>query len=123
VDWLWKQWANVVRVRNDGVPILGFTWYSLTDQTDWDVGLREKRDRPHPVGLFDLDRNLRPVGVAYKELIEQWRELLPVQSVCLQVPLVEPDQYDEPWARRRREHMRQIRRSMRANLAASEAQA
>ena len=26
VDWMWKQWANVLRVRNDGVPIVGFTW-------------------------------------------------------------------------------------------------
>jgi beta-glucosidase/6-phospho-beta-glucosidase/beta-galactosidase len=34
VDWLWKQWANVLRVRNNRVPIVGFTWYSLTDQTD-----------------------------------------------------------------------------------------
>ncbi|MBV9304778.1 MAG: family 1 glycosylhydrolase, partial [Acidobacteriaceae bacterium] len=31
VNWLWKQWANVLRVRNDGIPIVGFTWYSLTD--------------------------------------------------------------------------------------------
>jgi hypothetical protein len=23
VDWLWKEWANVLRVRNDGVPIVG----------------------------------------------------------------------------------------------------
>lgn len=34
VNWLWKQWANVLRVRNNGVPIVGFTWYSLTDQID-----------------------------------------------------------------------------------------
>jgi hypothetical protein len=40
VYWLWKEWANVLRVRNDGIPILGFTWYSLTDQTDWDTCLR-----------------------------------------------------------------------------------
>lgn len=26
VYWLWKQWANVLRVRNDGIPIVGFTW-------------------------------------------------------------------------------------------------
>lgn len=31
VQWLWKQWANVLRVRNSGVPTVGFTWYSLTD--------------------------------------------------------------------------------------------
>ncbi|MDP4822656.1 MAG: hypothetical protein NWR47_01785 [Aestuariivirgaceae bacterium] len=26
VHWLWKQWANVLRVRNNGIPIVGFTW-------------------------------------------------------------------------------------------------
>ena len=30
VNWLRKGWANVLRVRNSGVPIVGFTWYSLT---------------------------------------------------------------------------------------------
>ena len=33
--WLWKQWTNVLRMRRDGIPVLGFTWYSLTDQMDW----------------------------------------------------------------------------------------
>ncbi|MBX9815528.1 MAG: family 1 glycosylhydrolase [Sphingomonas sp.] len=90
VDWLWKQWANVLRVRNDGVPVVGFTWYSLTDQTDWDVALREKRGRVNAVGLYDLDRRIRPVGRAYKRLIEQWRDVLPTQSLCLTVPIVPP---------------------------------
>ena len=62
VNWLWKQWANVLRVRNDGVPILGFTWYSLTDQVDWDTALREQNGRVNPLGLYDLDRNIRSVG-------------------------------------------------------------
>lgn len=87
VNWLWKQWANVLRVRNDGVPTVGFTWYSLTDQTDWDTALREKNDRIHPVGLFDLNRQIRPVGKSYKRLIADWRDVLPTQSVCLTVPL------------------------------------
>jgi len=26
VFWLWKEWANVLRVRNSGTPIVGFTW-------------------------------------------------------------------------------------------------
>ena len=38
-DWLRKQWANLFRLRQDGVPIIGFTWYSLTDQMDWDSAL------------------------------------------------------------------------------------
>ncbi len=87
VNWLWKQWANVLRVRNDGVPTVGFTWYSLTDQMDWDTALREKNNRVHPVGLYDLNREIRAVGRCYKQLISAWRDVLPTQSVCLQVPL------------------------------------
>jgi beta-glucosidase/6-phospho-beta-glucosidase/beta-galactosidase len=76
VQWLWKQWANVLRVRNSGVPTVGFTWYSLTDQIDWDTALREDNGRVTPVGLYDLDRNIRPVGRAYKSLIKDWQYLL-----------------------------------------------
>src|SRR5215469_15913778 len=36
VRWLNKEWANVHRLKQDGVPIIGFTWYSLQDQVDWD---------------------------------------------------------------------------------------
>jgi beta-glucosidase/6-phospho-beta-glucosidase/beta-galactosidase len=109
VNWLWKQWANVLRVRNTGVPIVGFTWYSLTDQMDWDVALREENNRVTPVGLYDLDRNMRPVGRAYKQLISDWREVLPAQSVCLTVPIVMPCDYNEPAAQRQRERARHLR--------------
>jgi beta-glucosidase/6-phospho-beta-glucosidase/beta-galactosidase len=87
VYWLWKEWANVLRVRNDGVPIVGFTWYSITDQVDWDTALRENQGRANPLGLFDLHRNIRAVGRAYKKLIADWKEVLPTRSVCLRVPL------------------------------------
>jgi hypothetical protein len=98
VRWLWKEWANVLRVRNDGVPVVGFTWYSLTDQVDWGSALREDAGKVDPVGLYDLDRKIRPVGTAYKKLIQDWRDVLPTQSVCLQVPVVMPQEYDEYWA-------------------------
>jgi beta-glucosidase len=87
VTWLWKQWANVLRVRNDGVPVVGFTWYSLTDQVDWVHALRIRRGDVDPVGLFDLDRKIRRVGRAYQKLIADWRDVLPAQSLCLQVPV------------------------------------
>jgi beta-glucosidase/6-phospho-beta-glucosidase/beta-galactosidase len=92
VRWLRKQWANVLRVRNDGVPIVGFTWYSLTDQVDWDTALREPNGHVHAVGLCDLERRLRPVGHAYAELIQEWRDVLPTQSVVLSLPLASPSQ-------------------------------
>ena len=59
VNWLWKEWANVLRVRNIGIPIVGFTWYSITDQVDWDTALRENNGHVNPLGLYDLDRNIR----------------------------------------------------------------
>jgi beta-glucosidase len=102
VRWLWKEWANVLRVRNDGVPVIGFTWYSLTDQVDWSSALRKDAGVVDCVGLYDLDRNIRPVGSAYKKLISDWRDVLPTQSVCLQVPIVMPSEYEEYWAQRLR---------------------
>ncbi len=102
VNWLWKEWANVLRVRNDGVPIVGFTWYSLTDQVDWDSALRENNGHVNPLGLFDLDRRIRPVGQAYKQLICDWDSVLPTQSVCLRVPIVLPSDHDKEWALKER---------------------
>ena len=89
VQWLWKEWANVLRLRNVGIPTVGFTWYSLTDQVDWDTALRQQNGNVNPLGLFDLDRNIRNVGKAYKDLIRDWGEVLPASSVCLTVPLAE----------------------------------
>jgi beta-glucosidase len=70
--WLWKTWANIQRLRRDGIPVCGMTWYSLTDQVDWDTALREENGRVNPLGLADLNRDLRSVGRAYRKLIEQW---------------------------------------------------
>ncbi len=92
VNWLWKEWANVLLVRNKGIPIVGFTWYSLTDQVDWDSALRRMEGHVNPLGLYDLDRKIRPVGEAYRRIIQEWREVLPTQSVCLQVPIKLPSQ-------------------------------
>jgi beta-glucosidase/6-phospho-beta-glucosidase/beta-galactosidase len=67
--WLWRQWHNVQLIRQTGVPVVGFTWYSLTDQVDWDIALREPLGNVNPVGLFDLNRNPRTVGLAYQHLV------------------------------------------------------
>jgi hypothetical protein len=77
------------------VPIVGFTWYSLTDQVDWDVALRQNNQTVNPLGLYDLDRNIRPVGKAYKQLIKDWRQVLPTQSSCLIVPIALPNEFNE----------------------------
>jgi beta-glucosidase/6-phospho-beta-glucosidase/beta-galactosidase len=68
--WLWRQWHNVQLMRKSGVPMVGFTWYSLTDQIDWSIGLSKAVGLVYPVGLFDLNRDVRTVGLAYKQLID-----------------------------------------------------
>ena len=85
--WLWKEWANMMRLKADGVPIIGFTWYSLIDQVDWDIALREDNGRVNPLGLYDIHRQVRPVGAAYKKLVSQWREILPLESLCLDMSM------------------------------------
>jgi beta-glucosidase/6-phospho-beta-glucosidase/beta-galactosidase len=82
-QWLQKEWSNLHHLKLEGVPILGFTWYSLTDQVDWDTALREDNGRVNPLGLYDLDRKIRPVGESYKKLIQQWRDILPTESFSL----------------------------------------
>jgi hypothetical protein len=115
VNWLWKEWANVLRVRNSGVPTVGFTWYSLTDQIDWDTGLRENNGRVHPVGLYDLNRDIRPVGRSYKQLITDWGEVLPTQSICLSVPVMPPSEFDGARAERQRHEAGRLREFELAN--------
>ena len=106
----------MLRVRNDGVPTVGFTWYSLTDQVDWDTALREENGRVHPVGLYDLNREIRPVGISYRQLIADWGSVLPTQSVCLTVPVAPPSERGEP-ASTRQADARALRE---AELALSE---
>jgi len=72
--WLWRQWHNVQLLAKAGVPLVGFTWYSLTDQIDWSIAMSEPLGIVYPVGLFDLNRETRTVGLAYKQLIELYRE-------------------------------------------------
>jgi len=73
-DWLWRQWHNVQLIRQNGVPVVGFTWYSLQDQVDWNIGLTRSQGNVNPVGLFDLNRDPRPVAVAYRRLLEMYRD-------------------------------------------------
>jgi beta-glucosidase/6-phospho-beta-glucosidase/beta-galactosidase len=73
-NWLWRQWHNVQLIRQNGVPVVGFTWYSLQDQVDWNIGLAKALGNVFPVGLFDLNRDPRPVAQAYKYLIKLFKD-------------------------------------------------
>ena len=79
--WLWRQWHNVQLLAKAGVPLVGFTWYSLTDQIDWSIAIDEAIGLVYPVGLFDLNREPRTVGLAYKHLIDLYRQV-PAYAEC-----------------------------------------
>jgi len=63
--------------------MVGFTWYSLLHQVDWDSALRNNDGVINELGLYDLDRKIMPVGEAYKSLIENWKEILNEESYGL----------------------------------------
>lgn len=83
VRWLRDQWLNFIKLKEDGVPLVGFTWYSLVDQVDWNSALRKNDGHVDPLGLYDLNRNIRPVGEAYRHLIRHWKDILPMESRTL----------------------------------------
>ena len=73
--WLWKQWISILRMREDGMPVLGFTWYSLVDQVDWNIGLSEKLGVVNGCGLYNMARQPNPVALEYRALIEEFGSL------------------------------------------------
>jgi beta-glucosidase/6-phospho-beta-glucosidase/beta-galactosidase len=79
--WLWSIWSNVDTLRREGVPVLGLTWYSVIDQIDWDIQLREFRGKANPNGLYSLQREARPVATAFRRLTERYRDLPLLDSV------------------------------------------
>jgi beta-glucosidase/6-phospho-beta-glucosidase/beta-galactosidase len=72
-DWLWRQWHNVQLMRHSGVPVIGFTWYSLIDQVDWNIGLSRPLGNVNPVGLYDLNRDPRDAALTYRQLVKMFR--------------------------------------------------
>jgi beta-glucosidase/6-phospho-beta-glucosidase/beta-galactosidase len=78
-DWLWKTWHNLALLRSEGVPVIGYTWFSLQNQIDWDIRLQEVRGVEVGNGLFKLDRSPNPVAAAFRDLCTRYRDepLLP----------------------------------------------
>jgi beta-glucosidase len=79
IEWLWKEWMNLLRLREDGVPIIGFTWFGLVDMTDWDSALTRIRGNVNSVGLYTLGRKERKVAREYRRLVEEYAHL-PISS-------------------------------------------
>jgi beta-glucosidase/6-phospho-beta-glucosidase/beta-galactosidase len=72
VHWLLRTWHQARHLRNRGVPVIGYTWYSLTDQIDWDIQLREIRGKVNANGLVTLDRREREVARVFRQLARDY---------------------------------------------------
>ncbi len=79
LEWLWKEWMNLLRLRDDGVPIIGFTWFGLVDMKDWDSALTKQRGTVNKVGLYTLDRRPRLVAKEYRRMVQEY-SALPISS-------------------------------------------
>lgn len=60
-----------------------FGYYLITHQVDWDSALRNQSGNVNELRLFDPDRNIMPVGEAYKKLIPDWKYILNEESYGL----------------------------------------
>lgn len=69
VDWLLRQWTDVQRLRDEGVPIRGFIWYGFVNHVDWDSALTRNDGRENTCGLVSLERVPNATHEAYRQLI------------------------------------------------------
>ena len=68
--------------------------------------MREKNGHVDPLGLYDLDRRIRPVGEAYKKIVREWGGVLPTQSISLRVPIFSPSEQQAAYEHARHEQQR-----------------
>jgi hypothetical protein len=59
--WLDRTIDDIKQLREEGIPLLGFIWWPLLDQLDWDGAMTHRIGKIHEVGLFNLHR--QPDGV------------------------------------------------------------
>ena len=60
ITWLEKSVGDVRRLRAEGFPVIGYTWWPAIDHLDWDGALLHQTGHIHPVGIYRLER--RPNG-------------------------------------------------------------
>ena len=75
--WLEKSVGDVRRLRAEGFPVIGYTWWPAIDHLDWDGAMLHQTGHIHPVGLYRLER--RPNGTLERqpsELRDPYRALI-----------------------------------------------
>ena len=104
-EWLHFTARDIKRLREEGIPVIGYTWWPLVDHLDWDGALLHQIGKIHRVGIYSLERQptgeLRrvatPLADAYRKLVsngdqsagilksdpsidEQKRKAMPIQK-------------------------------------------
>lgn len=77
IAWLDRSVHDVRRLRAEGFPVIGYTWWPAIDHLDWDGALLHQTGHIHPVGIYRLTRERSgaltrsPTGLrdAYRRLI------------------------------------------------------
>lgn len=54
--WFESTVDDARRLREEGIPLLGYIWWPLIDQIDWDGALTHRIGKVHQVGLYNLQR-------------------------------------------------------------------
>jgi beta-glucosidase/6-phospho-beta-glucosidase/beta-galactosidase/glycosyltransferase involved in cell wall biosynthesis len=55
--WLEQTVDDCRRLREEGIPMLGYFWWPMIDQIDWDGALTHRIGKIHDVGVFNLKRD------------------------------------------------------------------
>ncbi|MGZ4973856.1 MAG: family 1 glycosylhydrolase, partial [Limisphaerales bacterium] len=56
LQWLDQTVCDVQRLRSEGIPMIGYTWWPLVDHIDWDGAMLHQIGRIHNVGIYRLQR-------------------------------------------------------------------
>jgi beta-glucosidase len=78
--WLESQWTDIVRLRREGFPIRGFTWYGLVNHVDWDSTLTRDAGRENACGMVSLTRRPNARYRRFRELATGSLEVAPEQA-------------------------------------------
>jgi beta-glucosidase/6-phospho-beta-glucosidase/beta-galactosidase/glycosyltransferase involved in cell wall biosynthesis len=97
--WLDQTTDDCRRLREEGIPMLGYFWWPMIDQIDWDGALTHRVGKIHEVGLFSLHRQAdgtlkrqpTPLVEQYARRVADADESVGVlESVCM--PVMQEDQ-------------------------------
>ncbi len=76
IAWLEKSVHDVRRLRAEGFPVIGYTWWPVFDHLDWDGALLHQTGHIHPVGIYRLERRAGRLERIPTALRDVYRELI-----------------------------------------------